>query len=330
MTIGTITYAVQMLNRLYRPVQSLLSVQVDFTRSLALFVRIFEYLDMKSEIKTKEGAVKPDLASGSEIEFRNVFFSYSGESDTLSDISFVLPNGRMYAIVGPSGAGKSTIVSLIPRLYDVRSGSVAINGVDVRDIDLEHLRGNIGIVSQDTYLFNATIKENLRYANEQATDEEVEEACKAANIHDFVMAQPLRYETVVGNRGLKLSGGEKQRISIARVILKDPKILVLDEATSSLDSISEHLIQEALDSIMKGRTCIVIAHRLSTILSADKILVVRSGQIVEEGRHEDLLDRGGVYKQLYETQFREVLDKELSASYQEAERREGSYNRKAL
>jgi ATP-binding cassette subfamily B protein len=216
----------------------------------------------------------------------------------------------MFAIVGASGCGKSTVVNLIPRLYDVTGGAVRIGGVDVRDFDLTYLRQQIGVVTQETYLFNGTIRENLLYANENATQADLERACAIANLHDFIAAQPDGYDTVVGNRGLKLSGGEKQRLSIARVILKDPRILILDEATSALDSISENAIQDALEVLMEGRTSIVIAHRLSTILKADRILVIRDGVIAEEGTHEELLEKGGTYRELYETQFRKVLEYE--------------------
>ena len=201
-------------------------------------------------------------------------------------------------------------MNLIPRLYDVQAGRVTVAGVDVRDFDLSYLRGQIGVVTQDTYLFNGTIRENLLYAKEDATQEEIEAACRAASIHDFISRQPDGYDTMVGNRGLKLSGGEKQRISIARVILKDPKILILDEATSALDSISEVAIQDALERLMQGRTSIVIAHRLSTILKADNILVVKDGVIAEHGSHDELLAKEGVYRELYETQFRKVLEYE--------------------
>ena len=230
----------------------------------------------------------------------------------IEDMSFEVPSGRMYAIVGPSGSGKSTVVNLLPRLYDVRDGSVRINGINVKDIDLMYLRANIGVVTQEAYLFNGTVRDNLLFAKADATQEELEEACRIANIHDFIISQPDGYETQVGNRGLKLSGGEKQRLSIARVILKDPKILILDEATSSLDSISESSIQNALDILMKGRTSRVIAHRLSTILQADRILVISDGKIAEEGDHEELIALNGVYKQLYETQFRKVIDMETN------------------
>ena len=288
--VGTITATVALINRLYRPVQSLLDIEVDFTRSLALFTRIFDYFDMVNTIVSPPNGKKPPVAQR-DIKFDHVAFSYDPSIPLLTDIDFTVPGGQMYAIVGPSG-------------------SVSIAGVDVRQFDLSYLRSCIGVVTQDSYLFNGTIRENLLYAKDNATQEELEAACKTANIHDFIMNQPDGYETQVGNRGLKLSGGEKQRLSIARVMLKDPKILILDEATSALDSISENSIQQALEVMMQGRTSIVIAHRLSTILKADKILVLKGGQIVEQGTHEELLGQGGVYRELYETQFRTVLDME--------------------
>lgn len=309
LTVGTITATVALINRMYRPVESLLNLQVDFTRSLALFTRIFDYFDKENTIKSPENGLFPETKDA-DIVFEHVNFSYLPEKPLLTDIDFTVPGGKMYAIVGPSGSGKSTVVNLIPRLYDVLGGRVTIAGVDVRDIDLTYLRSCIGVVTQDTYLFNGTIRENLLYARDNATQEEIENACKIANIHDFIVKQPDGYDTEVGNRGLKLSGGEKQRMSIARVILKNPKILILDEATSALDSISENAIQDALEVMMKGRTSIVIAHRLSTILKADKILVVKDGVIAENGTHEELLSKDGIYRDLYETQFRQVLDYE--------------------
>ena len=309
LSVGTITATVALINRLNRPVESLLNVGVDFTRSLALFTRIFDYLDRPITIKSPENGAKPDLKQ-QDIVYDHVVFSYDEEKPLLTDVSFTVPGGKMYAIVGPSGSGKSTVVNMLPRLYDVSGGSVSVAGVDVRDMDLTWLRSQIGVVTQDTYLFNGTVLDNLRYAKQDATMEEIEEACKKANIHDFIVKQPHGYETEVGNRGLKLSGGEKQRLSIARVILKDPKILILDEATSALDSISENAIQDALESMMEGRTSIVIAHRLSTILKADRILVVADGKIAEQGTHEELLAQNGVYRELYETQFRTVISYE--------------------
>ena len=309
LSVGTVTATVSLINRLYRPVESLLNLQVDFTRSLALFTRIFDYFDRENTIVSPENGKKPNVAM-EPICYNHVVFSYDGSKPLLTDVNFTVPGGKMYAIVGPSGSGKSTVVNMIPRLYDVLGGSVTIGGVDVREFDLSYLRQCVGVVTQETYLFNGTILENLRYAKEDATMEEIESACRIANIHDFITRQPDGYNTSVGNRGLKLSGGEKQRISLARVILKDPKILILDEATSALDSISENAIQDALETIMKGRTSIVIAHRLSTILKADRILVVKDGVIAEQGTHEELLALGGTYRQLYETQFRQAIDYE--------------------
>ena len=302
LTVGTITATVALINRLYRPVESLLNIQVDFTRSLALFSRIFNYLDKERGIANCENPVRPWMAF-KDITFKDVDFSYTPGVPILSDLSFTVPGGKMYAIVGPSGSGKSTIVNLIPRLYDVDDGSVKIGDTDVRDIELSFLRSQIGVVTQEAYLFNGTIADNLRFARDRATEQEIISACKIANIHDVIMSFPDGYNTMVGNRGLKLSGGEKQRISLARVVLKNPRILILDEATSALDSISESSIQAAMETLMKGRTSLVIAHRLSTILKADGILVVDKGRIVEQGTHHELLEKGGLYKQLYETQF---------------------------
>ncbi len=313
LSIGVITSTVALINRLYRPVENLLNISVDFTRSLALFTRIFDYLDRPITIKSPENGKKPDLDC-KDIVYDHVRFCYSEDKPLLTDVSFSVPGGQMYAIVGPSGSGKSTVVNMIPRLYDAIDGKVTIDGIDVKDMDLTWLRGQIGVVTQDTYLFNGTILENLRYAREDATMEEIEDACRKANIHEFILKQPKGYDTEVGNRGLKLSGGEKQRISIARVILKNPKILILDEATSALDSISENAIQEALETMMVGRTSIVIAHRLSTILRADQILVVAGGVIAEQGTHEELLALGGVYHELYETQFRTAINYETEGS----------------
>lgn len=309
LSVGDITVVVALTNRLYFPVRSLLDLQVGVVRSMALFTRIFEYLDRKHDITNIENPKKPDLCECS-LEFSNVKFSYTPEKEILKGISFYVPNGEIHAIVGTSGAGKSTVIGMIPRLYDVLDGCVKVAGVDVKDFDLSYLRENIGMVTQDTYLFNGTILENLLYAKPDATVEEIENACKIANIYDFINSLPNRFETVVGNRGLKLSGGEKQRVSIARVVLKNPKILILDEATSSLDSVSEELIQSALNRIMQNRTSIVIAHRLSTIMAADKIMLLENGKITEEGSHDELLEKSEGYRKLYETQFRRVIDYE--------------------
>ncbi len=310
LTVGNITVTVALVNRLYRPVESLLNMGVEFTRSLALFTRIFDYLDREQTITDPENPKMPNLR-GEGITFRHVTFTYPGaEEPVLKDLSFEIEGNKMYAIVGPSGSGKSTIVNLIPRLYDVDKGSVAIGRTDVRLMKLSYLRDAVGMVTQEAYLYGGTIRENLLRAKEDATEEELIYACKVANIYDFIQAQPLGFDSVVGTGGLKLSGGEKQRLSLARVVLKDPQILILDEATSALDSISEAAIQQALDALMQGRTSIAIAHRLSTILAADKILVVDGGRIVEQGGHEELLEKGGLYRQLYETQFRKVIDME--------------------
>ena len=316
LSVGTITATVSLVNRLYRPVESLLSLQVGFTRSLALFTRIFDYLDRTNPIVSPPDGARPDCAQAS-IVYDHVAFGYDPGKLVLRDASFTVPGGKMYAIVGPSGSGKSTLVNLIPRLYDVSAGAVRVADVDVRDFDLAYLRSEIGLVSQETYLFNGTIRDNLLYAKADATQEELEAACRVANIHDFIAAQEKGYDSEVGNRGLKLSGGEKQRISLARVVLKDPKVLILDEATSALDSISEAAIQDALDQLMVGRTSIVIAHRLSTILKADQILVVKDGVIAEAGTHEELLAANGVYRELYETQFRRAIEAEGSAAERE-------------
>ena len=305
LTVGDITVLVALLGKTYMPVHSLLNIQVDWMRSMAMFSRIFEYFDMDIEIDEPENPVIPSKNTG-EVEFSHVDFSYDGERQILHDVSFKLDSGKSMAIVGPSGSGKSTIINLIPRLYDVNSGSVSFDGVDVRKLGLGFLRSSVGVVSQETYLFNGTIRENLLYAAPDATEDEMIVACKKANIYDFIASQEKGLDTEVGNRGLKLSGGEKQRISIARVLLKDPSLLIFDEATSALDSISESRIQEAIDPIIKSRTSILIAHRLSTILAADIIYVVKDGRIVEKGTHEQLVGAGGVYTELYETQFRKV------------------------
>ena len=309
LSVGDISVLVALLGKMYGPVNSLLNIQVEWIRSMALFTRIFEYFDMPVEIKNAPDALVPKSARGN-VEFQHVEFAYNEERKILKDINFKLDSGKSIAIVGPSGSGKSTIVNLIPRLYDVAAGSVTFDGVDVRKLDLDFLRENIGIVSQETYLFNGTIRENLLYAKPDATEAELIEACKKANIYEFIQKQEKGLDAVVGNRGLKLSGGEKQRISIARVLLKNPVLFIFDEATASLDSISESKIQEAIDPIIHSRTSILIAHRLSTILAADEILVVKDGVIAERGVHAELVKSGGIYTELYETQFGKALEVE--------------------
>ena len=306
-TVGDITVLVALLGRLYGPVNSLLNIQVDWIRSMAMFTRIFEYYDMKPEIDDKPDAKELKNAKG-EINFDHVSFTYDGERMILKDINFTLHSGDCVAIVGPSGSGKSTIVNLIPRLWDPTEGSVTFDGTDVRDLTLHSLREEVGVVTQETYLFNGTIRDNLLYAKPEATEAEMIDACQKANIYDFIKNQPDGLDTMVGNRGLKLSGGEKQRISIARALLKDPALLIFDEATSALDSISEAAIQAAINPLIEERTSILIAHRLSTILAADEILVVRDGEIVERGTHKDLVHAGGTYQELYETQFSKAIE----------------------
>jgi ATP-binding cassette subfamily B protein len=355
-TVGTIVAFGSYLGQLYGTLQGLAGAPVDFSTSMVSFERVFEVIDLPTDIPEKENAVRLQNVQGN-LEFEEVTFNYSvDESKLLKDvkrygrmedvtavlssaesiekgngkekveeadsrdeqpdgtsqardvalegISFKAASGQLVALVGPSGAGKTTVTYLIPRLYDPGSGVIRIDGVDVRDVTLDSLAGVIGMVTQENYLFHDTIHTNLVYAKPSATQAEIEAAAKAANIHQFIMDLPDRYDTIVGERGYRLSGGEKQRIALARVILKDPRILVLDEATSHLDSESESLIQEALKRVMAGRTSIVIAHRLSTILAADLILVMDRGRIVERGTHEQLLATGGLYSQLYETQFR--------------------------
>ncbi len=309
LTVGDITVLVALLGRMYGPVNSLLNVQVDWIRSMALFTRIFDYFDMPVEIKNPEHPVTPDHADGT-VRFEHVDFAYDPEKQILHDISFDLKKGDCVAIVGPSGSGKSTLINLIPRLYDVTGGAVRFDGTDVRALDLAWLRRNIGVVTQDTYLFNGTIRENLLYAKPEATEAELIAACEKANIYDFIAGTEKGFETEVGNRGLKLSGGEKQRMSIARVLLKDPALIIFDEATSALDSISEQKIQDAIDPLVAARTSILIAHRLSTILEADEILVLKDGRIVERGEHEQLVALGGVYTELYNTQFARAFTKD--------------------
>lgn len=285
----------------------LLSAQVEIMSSFALFERIFEYLDMKRDIQDTPDA-KPLVPSSiaGHVRFDRVYFKYEDDQPdwTLSDISFSAEAGQLVALVGPSGAGKTTLTYLIPRLYDPDQGSVSLDGIDLRDIKLDSLGAIVGAVTQETYLMHTSIKDNLRVAKPTATDDELVAACKAAAIHEHIAGLPEGYETIVGERGYKLSGGEKQRISIARAILKNPRILILDEATSALDTQSERLIQESLNSLMVGRTTFAIAHRLSTVLSADLILVIDKGRIVESGRHSELLTRQGLYRRLYDEQFK--------------------------
>ena len=302
LTVGTVIAFNTLLMRLFGPVTSLFNMHVDVTRSLALFERVFEYLDLEPEVMEAPGALPLEKLEG-RIEYENVCFSYKEGQPVLKDVSFTVEPGEMVALVGPSGAGKTTVTYLVPRLYDPDSGIIRIDGIDVRQISLKSLRSQIGIVTQDTFLFNASIRENVLFGRIDATEEEMIEACKAAYIHDFITSLEEGYDTLVGERGIKLSGGEKQRIAIARAILRNPRIIILDESTSSLDSHAETLIKAAIAPLLANRTSLVIAHRLSTVLAADKILVIEDGRIVESGTHQGLLASGGLYRRLYDEQF---------------------------
>jgi ATP-binding cassette subfamily B protein len=332
LTIGTIVALSAYLAQLYGPLSALSNARVELATSLVSFERVFEVLDLPRSIEDPPEPTSMGAVEG-RVRFEEVVFDYGeatppaldhvrrfswraplapdseappeivGRGRAINGLDFEVEPGRLVALVGPSGAGKTTVTYLIPRLYDVTEGRVLIDGVDVRDLPLQALSDAIGVVTQETFLFHDTIAANLRYSRPDATDEELEAAARDANIHDFVSELPDGYATLVGERGYRLSGGEKQRVAIARVILKDPKILVLDEATSHLDARSEALIQEALERVMKGRTSFVIAHRLSTVLAADRIMVLDRGRLVESGVHSELLDENGLYADLFRTQF---------------------------
>jgi ATP-binding cassette subfamily B protein len=341
-TVGTIVAFSAYLMNLYGPLMALTNARVDFATSMVSFERVFEVLDLPAEIDDRPQAIDLRQVEGN-VRFEGVSFSYREEESgaglleavrrfsrhapsdyppaaaripsssvgteeaplryALQDISFEIRPGQVAALVGPSGAGKTTVTYLLPRLYDPTDGAVRLDGHDLRDLTQESLSRHIGMVTQESYLFHDTLRNNLLYARSQATDAEVEAACRAANIHDFIAGLPDGYETLVGERGYRLSGGEKQRVAIARVILKDPRVLILDEATSHLDSQSEALIQQAMELVMRGRTSLVIAHRLSTVIGADLILVMDGGRLVEQGRHDELLALRGLYARLYATQF---------------------------
>jgi ATP-binding cassette subfamily B protein len=341
-TVGTIVAFSAYLVNLYGPLMALTNARVDFATSMVSFERVFEVLDLPAEIDDRPQAIDLSRVEG-HVRFEGVSFSYREEESgaggleevrrfswhastdyppavartpsasvgteegalryALQDIRFEIRPGQLAALVGPSGAGKTTVTYLLPRLYDPTDGAVRLDGHDLRDLTQESLARHIGMVTQESYLFHDTLRSNLLYARPDATEAELEAACRAANIHDFITGLPDGYETLVGERGYRLSGGEKQRVAIARVILKDPRVLILDEATSHLDSQSEALIQQAMELVMRGRTSLVIAHRLSTVIGADLILVMDRGRLVEQGRHDELLALGGLYARLYATQF---------------------------
>ena len=319
-TVGTLLAITALLARLYGPLTALSNVRIDVMTSLVSFERVFEVLDLEPMVANRPNAINCEIKNP-RIDFKNVSFSYpraeeislaslesaakpetvqSGE--VLKQLSFTCAPGTLTALVGPSGAGKTTISSLLPRLYDVTEGSIEIDGHDIRDLTLESLRNSIGVVMQDAHLFHESIAENLRYAKNDATEKEMQAACESAQIWQLVQSLPNGLDTMVGERGHRLSGGEKQRLAIARLLLKSPAVVILDEATAHLDSENEALVQAALQSALKGRTSIVIAHRLSTVRDADQILVLEKGQIVERGTHDDLVAKGGLYADLYNRQ----------------------------
>ncbi|MBQ3540585.1 MAG: ABC transporter ATP-binding protein, partial [Phascolarctobacterium sp.] len=297
--VAFLTYAVNISN----PIKRLSKVIANIQRALAAADRVFDVLDLPELIQNVPNAKELPPVKGN-VAFENVSFAYNNDEPILDDVSFSATPGQVVALVGPSGAGKSTVASLLPRFYEVTDGRIVIDGCDIREVTMESLREQVGIVPQETLLFNGTVYDNILYGRLDATEEEVLNAAKAANAHNFILELPNGYETQLGDRGVNISGGQRQRIAIARAILKNPQILILDEATSALDTESERVVQEALDRLMVGRTSFVIAHRLSTIKNADKILVMEKGKIVEEGNHDELMAQDGLYAHLYQIQYR--------------------------
>jgi subfamily B ATP-binding cassette protein MsbA len=304
-TPGTFFSFMTALIMLYDPIKKLSTMNNVVQQSMAAAERVFEMLDTKVEIINNDGAVEIREFED-KISFNDVWFQYNSNNGmVIKGINLTIKKGDVVALVGSSGAGKSTLVDMIPRFHDVTKGSINIDNHDIRNITLNSLRRQIGVVTQETILFNDTVKNNISYGRVDANMNEIQRAAESAYAHDFIMEMPSGYDTVIGERGVKLSGGQRQRLSIARAILKNPAILILDEATSSLDTESEKMVQQALENLMKDRTTFVIAHRLSTVLNADRIVVIDDGGIVETGRHDELLAHGGIYKKLYEMQFKE-------------------------
>ena len=308
MTIGELMAFRVYLMQLYQPIIALVTINDTINWVMTAVERIFETLDTVPDVEQGRDAIRLGRVEG-RVEFDNVAFAYEAGEPVLEDISFVAEPGTSTALVGPSGSGKTTLVHLIPRFYDPTGGRILVDGIDLRDVTIGSLRANIGMVMQESFLFSGTLRENIKYGQPDATDDEVVQAAMAANCHDFIMEFPDGYETLVGERGTRLSGGQRQRISIARALLRNPRILILDEATSALDSESEALIQDALDNLMKGRTTFTIAHRLSTVMNADTILVLDQGKIVERGTHAELATAGGLYARLCEVQFNKAAEK---------------------
>ena len=298
-----ITFIIVMFTMI-KPVKSLSQIHIKLQEGMAAAERIFDVIDTDEDIKESPGA-RTLGPFEDRIEFKNITFSYDGREQILKDVSFEVKVGEVVAIVGPSGAGKSTMLDLLPRFYDPQVGNISIDGIDIREVTLKSLRSLMGIVTQETYLFNDSIKSNIAYGQDEISLDAVESAAKAANAHDFITQFELGYDTVVGNRGVRLSGGQRQRLAIARALLRNPQILVFDEATSALDTESEALVQEAIDRLMANRTVLVVAHRLSTIKNADRTLVIDDGKIIDSGSHDELMAHGGLYHRLYQMQFKE-------------------------